>query len=101
MSCYVQLGYYSPSCVTASQERLVRFGVPPDEAGSCALALLYVDIDAMPGIIHVPFPIPHLPDIFRLCAGSRIPGTDDQLVSARTKGHRHLPEAPRPGLRLL
>ena len=33
-----------------------------------ALALVYEDIDPMPGIIQVPFPIPHLPEIFRLRA---------------------------------
>ncbi len=48
----------------------MRLGVRPDELGSCALALLYDDIDPMPGIIQVPFPIPHLPDVFWLRAGS-------------------------------
>src|SRR6266849_2533337 len=46
--------------------------------------LLYDDIDPMPGIIHIPFPIPHLPDVFWLRAASRIPGTNDQLMRART-----------------
>ena len=55
----------------------------------------------MPGIIHVPLPIPHLPDVFWLRAASRIPGTNDQLMCARTQGHFHLPEAPGPELQLL
>src|SRR5579864_3767010 len=64
----------------------------------CVL-LVNVDLNAMPGIIQVAFPVPDACAVFRLGATPGIPGSYRDLLATRVKLQFRCPEVPGPGMR--
>jgi hypothetical protein len=76
--------------------------VPYLELGSVTRPFTHVSheyVHTVPGMVQVSFPVPDLPQLFRLCAPRRVPGAHYDLMLTRSKVEDRPPEAPCPGMR--
>src|SRR5437588_11331000 len=53
-----------------------------------------MDLDSVPGIVHVAFEVPEWSHVFWLCLPGCVPRVDDQLAVARREGDCPFPKAP-------